>query len=141
MFIRAAAMTLILLFSVTSYADDNQEAQTYWSRFRRAVLDHENETIASMTKFPLWVRGTVDGDPVICYSRKDFDLILKRLLDQQVVVSDRDRVEIKTMLQVIKDKKQLTSSDFRAPNHVRVELFRFDKIKGTWLLTRGYLEE
>ena len=139
--LRTVAMILLVLCSVTSYAVDIHEAQTYWSRFRRAVLDHENEKIASMTKFPLWVRGTVDGDPVIYYSRKDFNLILKLLLNQQVVASDGDAAEIKTMLQVIKDKKQLTSRDFRTPNLVRVELFRFDKIKGTWLLTRGYLEE
>lgn len=141
MFLRTVAMILLVLCSVTSYANDNREAQTYWSQFRRAVLDHENETIAGMTKFPLWVRGTVDSDPVLYYSRKDFDHILKRLLTQQVAVSDGDGVELKTMLQVIKDKKHLTARDFQTPNSVRVELFRFDKINGTWLFTRGYLEE
>ena len=134
-------MILLLLCSAASYADENREVQTYWSWFRQAVLDEDSEKLARMTKFPLWVRGTVDSSPVIYYGRKDFDHILKKLLNQPVVVSNSDRVEVKTMLQVITEKKRLTQRDFQTRNIVRVELFRFDKINGTWLFTRGYIEE
>lgn len=136
-----AVLLLLSLFCGTSHALGSTEAQEFWSRFRHAVLSKDVEKVATMTHFPLWVRGTEDSDPVMFYDKKNFNNIWKRLLDQQIVPSDSDQVEFKTMRQVIKERKRIRSKDFQTPEIIRVELFRFDKIDGRWLLTQGYLEE
>lgn len=136
-----AVLLLLSLLLVTSHAFGDTEAQEFWSQFREAVLSEEVDKVAAMTHFPLWVRGTEDSDPVMFYGKKNFKNIWKRLLDQQIVPSDSDQVVFKAMRQVIKERKKIRSKDFQTPEIIRVELFRFDKIDGRWLLTQGYLEE
>lgn len=142
MILRIVIVLLLLSsWTCTGHADEMAEAQDFWNKFRHAALTGEVEKIASMTRFPLWVRGVVDSDPVMYYGRKDFPLIWRRLLDQQVVSSDNDQVEVKTMLQVLREKKWIRPKDLQSPSIMRVELFRFEKVKDRWRMTRCYLEE
>lgn len=136
-------VVLLLLFSWsgTSHADEMAEAQRFWNQFRHAALVGDVKKVASMTRFPLWVRGVADSDPVMYCREKDFPQIWKQLLEQQVVVSDIEQVEVKTMLQVIRNKKVVTQKDLQSPQLMSVELFWFEKIKDRWYMTRGYLEE
>ncbi len=135
-----AAIALILLWAGSCHADGNGDFDRYWNRFRQAVINGETDTIASMTRLPLWVRGPDDSDPVVYYDRKEFKSILNSLLNQEVSLLIGDRVICKTMLKVIKEKKQITEKDFTTASVVSVELFEFEKVNGKWLFTRGYLE-
>ncbi|MEP6920561.1 MAG: hypothetical protein ABI967_05500 [bacterium] len=53
---RIWSVTLLLLLisqqSVPGQAARDQEFKTFWPRFRSAVVNHDKEAIASMTKFP-----------------------------------------------------------------------------------------
>lgn len=133
----------IFLCAGTTHAAENGATplETYWSQFRQAVLDGNSEKVASMTRFPLWVRGPDDSDPVMYYDKKSFPQIFTRLLNQEVLYLSAGEVRSKTMLQVVKDKKQIAASDYLTDTVINVGQFEFERIKGRWLFTRAYLEK
>lgn len=141
-FLKSGLIFLFLLVAVTANAADNlEEAKTFWKSFRRSVLTGKTVDIASMARFPFEVRGVDDSDPVKRYSRQKFPLVFNQVLSQHVFVMSGKEIVEKTMLQVIKEKTDLTASDFATPDFFTVELFSFHLIKGRWLFTRAYLED
>lgn len=135
-------MILVTLFSGVSEARGSGDADKFWGEFRRAVVSGDIEKVAAMTRFPFSVSGVVDSYPVRYYGPKKFKAMLKTLLNQHVVVSSpSEKAEIKTMLQVISEKKQVAPVDFQTPKIMRVELFRFDNIDGRWMFTKAFQEE
>lgn len=136
-----ALLIILLICGGTAHAAEQTSIERYWSEFRQAVLEHKTEKVAAMTRFPLWVRGPGDGDPVTYYKNKDFSPILERLLRQKVLSLNGGRVVSKTMLQVIREKTEITQKDHLTENVISVEQFQFERINGRWLFTRAYLEE
>jgi hydroxyethylthiazole kinase-like sugar kinase family protein len=128
-----------LVLPVHANAADN--AQSFWKTFRQAVLNGKTSEIVSMTRFPFEVRGVDDGDPVKRYNRHKFPAIFNQVVSQHVIVMTGKDVIEKTMLQIVKEKKDLNAADIAAPDFFRVELFTFHMIKGRWFFTRAYLEE
>lgn len=140
MLVRLLIVTLSLLFySTCCYA--GQSANEFWRDFRQAILNGETTAVASMTKFPLWVRGPDDSDPVYYYKQSEFLPIYRRLLNQRISIWKDDTVVSKTMYQVIKEKKQLDAQDLDSDKLLSVENFEFQVVNGRWLFTRGYLED
>lgn len=137
---RYAAIALLLLVAITGLAEAS-DVQLFWSRFREAALSGDSAGVAAMTKFPLWVRGPDDSDPVMYYERKDFYKIIKRLLNQEVLLLKDGKVLTTNMRQIINEKHRITAGDFKTPDQFSIELFTFEKRNGKWLFTRGYLED
>ncbi|MBJ6799768.1 hypothetical protein [Geomonas propionica] len=138
---RIAVVAFWLTLALATSAEAKSDAQDFWSRFRQAVLSGESDSVAAMTKLPLWVRGPDDSDRVVYYGRQDFKTVLKRLLNQEVSILKGGKVISRTMLEVIKEKKNLSSKDLQVPDSLSVELFYFQKVGGRWVFTRGYLED
>lgn len=131
----------ILLWATTVRAGKDRAAQSNWTEFRQAIISGNTEKVATITKFPLSVRGPDDSEPVIYYNKKQFPAILKRLLHQEVFFLSGGKLSSKTMLQVVQEKERLDPADFLTEKDIRVEQFEFEKINGHWLFTRAYLEE
>jgi len=138
---RLVVMAFLFSFALSTSTEANSDAQHFWGGFREAILSGDSNRVAAMTKLPLWVRGPDDSDPVVYYGRKDFDRVLKRLLNQKVSIWKGGKVTTTNMLKVIKEKRELSSKDLQAPNSLSVELFYFEKVAGRWFFTRGYLED
>ena len=139
---KACIVVSILLLSIVANAAENYDAaNTFWKTFRQAVIGGNTAEIASMTRFPFEVRGVDDRDPMRRYNRQKFPIIFKQVVSQQVVIMTNNEVVEKTMLQVIKEKKDLKATDMATSEFFTVELFHFYRIKGRWLFTRAYLEE
>ncbi|WP_224984844.1 hypothetical protein [Geomonas agri] len=134
-------MAFFVTLTVVTSVEAKSDAQDFWSRFRQAVLSGDSDRVAAMTKLPLWVRGPDDSDPVMYYGRQDFARVLKRLLNQEVSFLKDGKVISRTMLEVIKEKRNLSSKDLQVPDSLSVELFYFQKVVGIWVFTRGYLED
>jgi len=140
--LKAGLAVTFLLLSVTAYAAENDaDANRFWRMFRQAVLHRNNGQIASMTRFPFEVRGPDDSDPVRFFERKAFPDLYKQVVSQQVFVLSDGNFIAKTMLQLIKEKKEITSVDYLIPTSFTVHEFEFQLINGHWLFTRAYLEE
>jgi hypothetical protein len=138
---RYALIGLLLLLTITGIAEAESDVQLFWNRFREAALSGDSARVAGMTELPLWVRGPDDSDPVVYYERKDFDKILKKLLDQEVSLLKDGKVLTTNMRQVIKEKHRIIAGDQTTPYQFSIELFTFEKKNGKWLFTRGYLED
>ncbi|TGU73897.1 hypothetical protein E4633_00020 [Geomonas terrae] len=138
---RVAAIGLLFLLATTGIAVADSDVQSFWNTFREAALRGDSARVAAMTKLPLWVRGPDDSDQVVHYGRKDFDKILKKLLNQEVLVVKDEKVLTTNMLKIINDKRSITARDLKTPDLFSVELFTFEKKNGNWLFTRGYLED
>jgi hypothetical protein len=140
--VRACIAVWILLLPIVANAGDPLVyANAFWRTFRQAVVGGNTAAIASMTRFPFEVRGVDDSGPVKRYNRQKFPVKYKQVVSQRVVVMAGKDVLEKTMLQVIKEKKDLSAADMATPDFFTVELFTFHLIKGRWLFTRAYLEE
>ncbi|WP_136515962.1 hypothetical protein [Geomonas edaphica] len=138
---RLAAIGLLFLLAIAGIAEANSDVQSFWNTFREAALSGDSARVAVMTKLPLWVRGPDDGDQVVYYGRKDFGKILKKLLNQEVLLVKDEKVLTTNMRQIINDKRRITTRDLKTPELFSVELFTFEKKNGNWLFTRGYLED
>lgn len=138
---RFAVIAMLFLLASTVTAEADSDVQLFWSRFRAAALSGDSSRVAGMTKLPLWVRGPDDSDPVVYYERKDFNRILKRLLNQEVLLLKDGKVLTTSMRQVINEKHRIIAGDLTTPYQFSIELFMFQKMNGKWLFTRGYLED
>ncbi|QWV98220.1 hypothetical protein KP005_02705 [Geomonas nitrogeniifigens] len=139
--LRHLTVIIFFLFAFANIAEANGDTQVFWNRFREAVLSGDSERVAALTKFPLWVRGPDDSDPVVYYGRKDFDKILKRLLNQEVSTWVDGKVVVQNMREIIREKHRITPKELRTPRDLSIELLQFEKTDGKWLFTRGYLED
>lgn len=131
----------ILLVSVPCYGNDSVDMQKYWRSFRQSVIRGDTDKIASMTHFPFAVGGILDSHPVVMYDRKTFPQILVKLLSQKIAVVSGNKIKEKTVLQVIKDKKDIVANDFNTPEMVSIEILEFKILNGKWQFTGAYLEE
>lgn len=136
-----ALIALVILVPLNGIVEANSDVETFWTKFRAAVLSEDSGRVAAMTRFPFWVRGPDDSDPVVYYDRESFDGILEKLLDQKVSCWAGGEVVTKTMREIVRTKVNTTSKDLITPHVLWVELFRFEKTDGKWLFTRGYLED
>lgn len=132
--------SLLFLF-IPCYGDDSARMQKYWKSFRQAVISGDTDKVASLTHFPFAVGGILDSHPVVMYDHNTFSQILVKLLSQRIAVMNGEKVTEKTVLQHIKDKKEITTKDFSTPEMVTIEVLEFKRLNGKWLFTGAYLEE
>lgn len=123
------------------YGDDSVNMQKYWRSFRQSVISGDTDKIASMTQFPFAVGGILDSHPVVMYDRNAFPQILVKLLNQTIAVMSGDKIIEITVLQHIKDKREITAKDFSTPEMVTIEVLEFKVLNGKWIFTGAYLEE
>ena len=135
---------LILIFSLAisvscSAESPQSDFQPFWSKFRAASLANDYATLATLTKFPLEVKGVDDSVAVKKYQKEQLNTIFPKLISQTVFLpKDNDVVETKLREVLTKTEKvEYKTTD----KEIRVEQFQFQLINGKWLLVRAYLEE
>ena len=135
---------LILIFSLAisvscSAESPQSDFQPFWNKFRAASLANDYATLATLTKFPLEVKGVDDSVAVKKYQKEQLNTIFPKLISQPVFLpKDNDVVETNLREVLTKTEKvEYKTTD----KEIRVEQFQFQLIDGKWLLVRAYLEE
>ena len=62
---------------------DSSNFISYWKVFRQAVLQSDSNKLISLTEFPLYARGSLDDDPQLEYSRKQFPRVFHFFLVEE----------------------------------------------------------
>lgn len=115
-----------------------EEFSTFWSTFRTAALGDNVDQVASMTRFPLEVRGPDDGDPVISEGRDSFGRVLAQVMNQDSGV----RAEGETVRQYLQRTEDVGEGRVEPDGRLaRVGDFVFERVEDRWMLVRVYLAE
>jgi hypothetical protein len=113
--------------------------QLYWAEFRTAALADDYQTLETLTRFPLEVRGVDDSMPTVRYKKEQFETIFKTIM-QQTIIESTEEDYIETTMKAIVDKTDTVASD-ALDEEQRVEQLVFQNIKGRWMFVRAYVEE
>jgi len=113
----------------------------FWREFRAAVLAADAQRAASLTRFPLEVRGPDDGDPVEPCTRAEFEAVFARLIAQVGYVPAGDHVLERSLREIVETLPAPPPKARLTADFARVEQFEFRLSNGRWQLTRAYLEE
>jgi hypothetical protein len=115
-----------------------QDFSTFWSAFRTAVLGDNVDQVASMTRFPLEVRGPDDADPIVKEGRDAFGRVLAQVMNQDSGV----RAEGETVRQYLQRTNDIGEANVEPDGHAaRVGDFVFERVGDRWMLVRVYLAE
>jgi hypothetical protein len=115
-----------------------QEFSTFWSTFRTATLGDNVDQVASMTRFPLEVRGPDDADPIVNEGRDSFDGVLAQVMNQDSGVL----AEGETVRQYVQRTDDIGERNVEPDGHAaRVGDFVFERVGDRWMLVRVYLAE
>jgi hypothetical protein len=115
-----------------------QDFPTFWHAFRTAALGDQIDQVASMTRFPLEVRGPDDADPVVSENRDAFGRVLEQVMNQDSGVR-AERETVRQYLQRTEDTGEgHVEPDGRA---ARVGDFVFERVADRWMLVRVYLAD
>ena len=122
----------VLLFSlilINSYSQKRDKTfDPFWSKFRKAVIAKDYNTLRSFTQFPLIVKGTLDSDSIKKFKSDRFIYIFTHYLKQSNSARN-DIVETER----IPDKEYSETS-------LRFSDMVFKKVKGQWKLYLIYIE-
>lgn len=141
---RILLLVVLVLADTVSYAASETElsgATRFWSSFRTAVLNNDDKAIRSMAKFPFEVRGVADSDPIRSYTAKEFPTVFRQILSQTEYVPEGEKLVPITVHGVIYRTKKLRAADVVTPDFFRISQLVFQRVKGKWHCTGGYLEE
>ena len=86
---------------------------TFWNEFRPAVLAGLVDEVASMTRFPLEVRGPDDADPVVTKDRDSFGGVLEQVMNQDSGV----RAEGETVRQYLQRMDDIGEANVEPDGH------------------------
>ena len=115
-----------------------QEFPAFWSGFREALLTGDSSRVATMTQFPLEVRGDTDTDPRAQVTREHFDETVQKLLKQDSGV----RPEGETFRQFLTREQSVGAGSVEPDGGAaRVGDLVFERTAAGWRLVRVYLHD
>lgn len=114
------------------------EAARFWTTFREAALSLDEVRLAALTRLPLQLRGTVDGEPVRRVQRRHLLPVLKQLLAEESAGPGGGPA--RSQRAWIERKATLGASDWLAADLIRVQQMEFQRIGGRWYLVRVYAD-
>jgi hypothetical protein len=123
----------------TEKAAAAKDFQVFWNVFRQAVKDNDEEKVALMTRFPFETEDL--GQNVKKHTKESFPNVLDKLLQADYEYYSGGRLERETKRRFIERTVTITSKDVGTKSFVRVGDFEFQKAKGKWLFTKGYVDE
>jgi hypothetical protein len=119
-------------------ASASQDFPAFWKEFRGAMLANDVDRLATMTRFPLDVRGDDDADPVVRSERDQFHAMLSRIAAQDAGM----RAEPETVRQFIERTHTVGPTNVAPDGRAaRVGDFVFEQSGDTWLLVRVYARQ
>ena len=129
---------LAVVANCRSASPPAEDFSTFWNAFRTAALADMVDQVASMTRFPLEVRGPDDTDPVVTRTQDSFAGLLVHVMSQDSGV----RAEAETVRQFLERTHDLAEPHLEPDGRAaRVGDFVFERVGDRWMLVRVYLAE
>ncbi|HWV16529.1 MAG TPA: hypothetical protein VN030_13940 [Cellvibrio sp.] len=134
-------LTLLIMLPLSAASQSaplkHSDFQLFWQEFREASLADDYATLASLTKFPLQVKGLSDEPLAANYKANEFKKIFPQLLTQVVYQYQDGKLTETTLKEVIRKKEKIAASP--KETEIRVDQIKFKLIDGKWFLTRAYI--
>ena len=132
----------LLLFATGCFAEEPKaSSHQYWSDFRQAVNSADYQKLRGYTQFPLAVHGIVDGIPVQNIGTDQFEVVMKKVLDQPLASYEGDKVVTYTQRELISKTTDLKNAKIQPDKSFRVGELVFERKGNTNKLVRVYLSE
>lgn len=112
------------------------EAQAFWETFRATALDRPAQVLP-LTNFPFKTRGSLDSDPVVSVSKRQFPALFEQLLAKDPGLSTTPT----TMRAYAKAHPQLSTLMCESDRRFRVGDWVFEQRHGKWSFVFAYTEE
>jgi len=111
---------------------------TFWNGFRNALISGDYGLVASVTEFPLEVRGDTDADPPVQRERSRFEETIQAILNQDSGM----RPQEETVREFLQRARVPGPRDVEPDGGAaRVGDFVFERKQNRWLLVRVYLRD
>ena len=114
----------------------NEDFQSFWIDFRRAIISLDYIKLIEMTNFPLKGHGKRDEDPQFLIYKDRFYYFLKVCLNEDSGMT----MDGESNLDFIKRTSKLEEGLYftKLENWCRVSAMEFQRINNSWKLTRIY---
>lgn len=134
----ALIVSLLRINPVMKVPQVQDDLQSFWKLFRKAVLDNDTIKLMELTRFPLDSHGRLDSDPQPKISQSDFLYYFRISMTEH---TGRSR-EQETNLDHLKRTEQLDSDKYVTihGDWCRVTSMDFRKTDDGWKLTRIYFD-
>jgi hypothetical protein len=110
---------------------------TFWARFREAVLAHDAGRVVALTAFPFKTRGPLDSDAVRSHDTAGFRNLFEKLLQQDSGASK----DVESMQKFIERTPRVSDKSYGDGGaSARVGAFLFQKIEGQWRFVLAYID-
>jgi hypothetical protein len=114
-------------------------AQSFWSRFRRAVMADDMKTLRALTARPLLLKGETDSEPVRRVPDSAVSATLQQMLARPVFQGAGKPAP--SLAQLIRDTEALPATAWVSPQQVRVHNLELGLVNGEWKLRTIYRDE
>jgi len=134
----ALAVSLLRINPIMKVPEGQEDLQTFWKRFREAVLRNDTLKLVELTRFPLGSHGRLDSDPQWQIPPEDFPYYFRISMTEH---TGRSR-EPETNLDHLKRTDELHSDKYVTihGDWCRVTSMDFNRTAGEWKLTRIYFD-
>ena len=134
----ALIVSLLRINPIMKVSQDQNDLQSFWKTFRRAVLENDTVKLSELTRFPLDSHGRLDSDPQLQISPDQFSYYFRISMNEH---TGRSR-ERETNLDHLKRTEQLGSGKYVTiqDDWCRVTSMDFRKTDAGWKLTRIYFD-
>jgi hypothetical protein len=110
-----------------------EDLQSFYNRFRAAALATDVDEAASLTRFPLEVRGGLDDSTSVRVTRNEFARYFRALLDADTEESERPLSGRESFAKArVPDPRWIAGESFRVAN------FQFENRSEGWRLAVVY---
>lgn len=118
-------------------AEPADEFLTFWTEFRTAALYRDLDNLKALTKFPFFVKGSLEENAAHRCSAREFDAYYAQLMEANPGISPVRE----TMRELISRLETPPESvlDRSVPGEVRLGIFVFQKSRNGWRFVRAYL--
>jgi hypothetical protein len=107
----------------------------FWNGFRGALISGDYGLLASVTEFPLEVRGDTDADPRVQRDRSQFDETIRAILTQDSGMRPQEETVREFLQRAAAPGPRAVEPDGDA---ARMGDFVFERKQHRWLLVRVY---
>lgn len=110
------------------------EFQSFWTIYRHAIIENDTAKLFQLTQFPFKVRGPLDYDPIIKYSKEVFPVVLKNILQQSSGLNEGETEAMRSALTEKVNPKHIQA------DWARVDELEFKRINGNWKCYFAFIE-
>lgn len=115
------------------------EFQSFWKKYREAIMDSNYTEIKEMTQIPLIIKGYEDNDPIIKINAKSFIKLFNDFLKEVKVYYKDSTISRIEFIKKLNDPKEYNGYT-ESKNWRAIENMEFIKTERGWKLSKIYMD-